>query len=61
MGKPGYEEWYNQWSMNAYDPSETPFVGKRSREWTAVGPTELACVREMARCLAELREGRWPK
>ena len=46
--------------MYAFDPSETPDVGKRSREWTAVGPTELDCVRTMARCLAELKEGRYP-
>jgi len=32
--------------------------GKRSREWTAVGLTE---VDEMARCLAEIRDGRVPK
>ena len=51
----------NEQSMHAFDPSETPVVGKRSREWTAVGPTELRCVQEMARCLGELREGRWPK
>ena len=51
----------NEWSMCAFDPSEKPVVGKRSREWTAVGPTELRCVQEMARCLGELREGRWPR
>ena len=47
--------------MYAYDRAETPVGGKRSREWTATGPTELRCVQEMARCLGELREGRWPK
>ena len=36
-------------------------VGKRSRECIAVGLTELRCVQGMARCLRELREGRWPK
>ena len=41
VGRPGFEERYNQWSMRAFDPSETPIVGKRSREWTAVGRTEL--------------------
>ena len=61
MGRPGFEERYNSWSMYAFDPSERPIVGKRSREWIAVGPTELRCVQEMARCLAELREGRWPR
>lgn len=48
-------------SMYAFDPRETPIVGKRSHEWIAVGPSELRCLQEMARCLAELREGRWPK
>ena len=47
--------------MHAFDPHGTPIVGKRSREWTAVGPTELRRVEEMARCLGELREGRWPE
>ena len=61
VGRPGFEERYNQWSMYAFDPSETPIVGTRSREWTAVGPTELACVSEMARYLRELKAGRWPK
>ena len=28
------------WSMYAFDPKETPKVGRRSREWTAIGPTE---------------------
>ena len=61
VGRPGYEERYNQWSMYAFDTFERSVVGKRSREWTAVGPTELRCVQEMSRCLRELGEGRWPK
>ena len=51
----------NEWSMFAFDRSETPIVGKRSREWTAVGPTELRCVQERARCLGEPRAGRWQR
>ena len=58
VGQPGYAERYNQWSMYAFDPSEKPVVGKRSREWTAVDPTGLRCVEEMARCLGELKAGR---
>ena len=61
VGRPDHEERYRQWSMYAFDPSEKPVVGKRSREWTAVGQTELHCVQEMARCLGELKAGRWPK
>jgi hypothetical protein len=46
-----------EWSMYTFDPSETRVVGKRSREWAAVGPTELRCVQEMAPCLGELQTG----
>jgi hypothetical protein len=60
VGRPYFDERHNRWEQYAFDASETPVVGKRSREWTAVGPTELRCVQEMARCLAELRAGRWP-
>lgn len=49
------------WEQYAFDPKERPVVGKRSREWIAVGATEVACVREMARCLTELAAGRWPR
>ena len=61
VGRPGWEDRCRQWSMYAFAPSEKPEVGKRSREWAAVRQTELACVREMARCLGELKEGRWPR
>ena len=61
VGRPGFEERYDQWSQYAFDPSETPVVGKRSREWTAVGTTELDCVQTMAYCLRELSAGRWPR
>ncbi len=36
-------------------------AGHRSREWTAVAPTEVEVVREMARCLKLIGEGRWPE
>jgi len=61
VGQPGDEERYRQWSMYAFDPSEKPAAGKRSGEWTAVGRSELHCLRVMARCLAEIEAGRWPK
>jgi hypothetical protein len=47
--------------QRAYDLRERPKIGKRSREWTAVGRTEVECVREMARCLREISAGRVPK
>jgi len=49
------------WAMYAFDTTEKAHVGRRSREWTAVGQTEAECVREMARCLREISEGRVPK
>lgn len=61
IGQPGWEKENHRWSMYAFDPTERPFVGKRSREWTALGETELDCVRRMAYCLGELKAGRWPK
>jgi hypothetical protein len=32
VGKPGYEERYDQWSKYAFDASEKPVVGERSHE-----------------------------
>ena len=49
------------WSLYAFDGGEIAKVGKRSREWTAVAPTEIAVVRSMARCLREICEGRVPR
>ena len=49
-----------QWAMYAFDTTEKAHVGKHSREWTAVGGTEIECVREMARCLRKISEGRVP-
>ena len=47
--------------MYAFDPSERLKVGLRSREWIARAESEEGVVREMARCLRELREGRAPR
>ena len=49
------------WSMYAFDTTEKPKIGHRSREWTAMAPTELDVLVEMARCLGEIRLGRVPK
>jgi len=49
-----------QWAMYAFDTTEKAHIGRRSREWTAVGDTEAECVREMARCLREIGGGRTP-
>lgn len=37
--------------MHAFDAAEEAHEGLRSREWTAIHPTRLGVVREMARCL----------
>jgi len=61
VGQPGYEERYHQRSMHAFDTTEMPADGKRSGEWTAVGRSELHCLGEMARWLAEIKAGSWPE
>ncbi len=35
-------------------------VGVRSREWTSVAQSEVGVIRELARCLRLIREGRVP-
>jgi hypothetical protein len=50
-----------EWVQYAFDPSERPKVGLRSREWTAIAESEEAVVREMTRCLRELGQGRAPR
>ncbi|MDQ3493426.1 MAG: hypothetical protein M3452_09240, partial [Chloroflexota bacterium] len=61
VGRPYYHVERRQWVQYSFDPSERPVVGLRSREWTAVSATEVECVREMARCLREIGEGRAPR
>lgn len=61
VGRPGCEDRYQQWSMYAFDPAEKAVVGERSREWTAVGQTELDCLLDMAYCPSELAPSRWPE
>jgi hypothetical protein len=61
VGRPNRHDERSEWHQYAFDPSERPKVGARSREWTAVGQTELEVVREMARCLREMSAGRLPK
>jgi hypothetical protein len=62
VGRPTFEpRELVAWSQHAFDTTERPNVDRRSREWTAVGETEVACLREMARCLREISEGRMEK
>ena len=60
VGRPG-QRYGGQWAMYAFDTTQKPHVGRRSREWTAVDQTEEECIREMARCLRDIGEGRVPK
>ena len=41
VGRPSYDEGRRVWEQYAFDPSERARAGVRSREWTAVAPTEL--------------------
>lgn len=60
VGRPMYHDDRREWQLYAFDPLERPRVGHRSREWLAVGASELEVLREMARCLRLIREGRTP-
>ena len=61
MGRPSYHDERREWLLYAFDPSERAVVGIRQREWTAIAESEVAVVREMARCLREITDGRVPK
>jgi hypothetical protein len=61
VGRPSLHDERGEWVMYAFDPAETPVMGHRKREWTAVAQTENAVAREMARCLREISEGRVPR
>ncbi len=61
LGRPPYDEGRREWVMYAFDPSERARSGHRSREWNAVAQTEVRVVREMARCLRLIGEGRVPE
>lgn len=51
VGRPSLHHEDRCWHLYAWDPSERPRVGKRSRELRATGETEAVCVRAMARAL----------
>lgn len=61
VGTPSHHPERNEWLLYAFDPSERPVVGLRSREWTAIAESEVAVVREMARCLRAIGSGHAPK
>jgi hypothetical protein len=47
--------------LYAFDPTERAVVGVRSRESTAIASTEVGVVREVARCLRAIADGRAPR
>ena len=61
VGRPSWDDRRKVWEQYAFDPRERAQVGHRSREWTAVAATELEVIRELARCLHLIREGRVPE
>lgn len=61
VGTPSFNERRDEWSVYAFDTTERVKVGKRSREWTAIHPTQEGVIREMARCMAEIAAGRVPR
>jgi hypothetical protein len=61
IGRPYHYPDRGTWEQYAFDPTELAHDGVRSREWTAVGLTELEVIRELARCLRLIREGRVPE
>jgi hypothetical protein len=54
IGPTAYDGRRDEWSLYSFDATERPKVGRRSRDWTAVAPTQSGVVREMARCLREI-------
>lgn len=50
-----------EWEPYSFDTRERAKAGYRSREWTAFARCEVEVVREMARCLRLIREGRAPE
>lgn len=60
VGTPQFNQRRDEWAIYAYDTTERVKIGKRSREWTTVHPTQEGVIREMARCLREMSAGRVP-
>ena len=52
---------HGEWLLYAYDLCERPIAGPRARLGRAVAASEVGVIREMARCLREIKAGRVPK
>lgn len=61
VGRPMYLKGDGHWVQYAFDSRERARAGHRTREWTAVAPSEADVLEEMARCLAIIAGGGWPR
>ena len=61
VGRPYFHDERGVWEQYAFIASGRARGGRPKKEWITVGATEVECVREMARCLRDLGEGRWPE
>ena len=60
VGMPAFYRRRDECQLYAFHPSECPKVGQRSREWTAIAPTQERVGLAMANVLWEISEGRVP-
>jgi hypothetical protein len=61
VGTPVHHVGRGQWALYAYDAAEQVDIRVRTREWTAVHPTEIGVIHEMKRCLQEIKAGGMPE
>lgn len=61
VGRPYRHNSRSEWELYAWLPTLRAGGGRPRKDWIATGDTEVECLREMARCLVELGDGRWPK
>jgi hypothetical protein len=58
LGIPGTDR---RWELYAFDTAEEADADRRRREWTALAPTRIGVLRQMARYLQAIGAGRVPK
>lgn len=61
VGRPYHHDERGCWEQYAWLPTLRAGGGRPRKEWTAIGATEAGVVVEMARCLGEIGQGRWPE
>lgn len=60
VGRPAFDERRDEWSMYAWSRWRRRTAAGLN-EWTVIAPTQERVLREMARCLVEVAEGRVPR